>query len=104
MKGAVLALFGGFATAIGIAILAATKPGASILAPGVLDINKASAEDLVALGLDETMAARVVEYRPYRSRIELLERYVLGRPDFDLIRDHVGVDVAHAHDAVRVAS
>ncbi len=104
MKDGVLAFIGGIAAALGVAALRTRKLRRIARRLTTLDLNKAAAEDFVALGLDPLMADRIIEYRPYRSRIELLERYVLGKVDFDLIRDRVGIDVAHAHDAVNVAS
>ncbi len=104
MKGAFFAFVGGLAAAAAVAMLAGERVQRAARELQQVDLNKASAEDFVALGLDETMANRIVENRPYRSRIELLERYVIGQVDYNAIRDRVGIDVKHAHDAVQVAS
>lgn len=45
---------------------------------GFLNINEATREELVnVLGLDFAMADRIVEHRPYPSKIDLLGRMVL---------------------------
>ncbi|HEV2991550.1 MAG TPA: hypothetical protein VG759_24150 [Candidatus Angelobacter sp.] len=44
----------------------------------LLDINKATTEELVnSLGLDFAMVERIVEHRPYPSKIDLLGRMVV---------------------------
>ena len=104
MKYALLAFAGGLATALAIAAFGSGKAQHAARRLGTIDLNEASAEDFVALGLTPELADRVIENRPYRKNIELLERYVLGRPDYEAIRRRVGIDVASANEAVKVAS
>ena len=47
-------------------------------AQGPVNFNKASMDELLTLeGVDRTMAERIVEFRPYHSRIDLIARRVL---------------------------
>jgi competence protein ComEA len=65
-----------------------------------IDINRASVDDLAKIpGLTPTWAARIVRFRPYRTKEDLLERGVLPSDVYDRIKDHV---VAHrpAHNVV----
>lgn len=69
-----------------------------------LDLNTASTDNLTGLGLDADAVNRIVENRPYRRKLELLERFILAKPDYDLIRQRISTDRSHANDSVRVAS
>ena len=104
MKGAFLAFLAGVGSAVAVAGLASGRAQRAARMLSTIDLNKSDAEDFVALGLTPEMAERIIENRPYRSRLELLERFVLTKVDFDAIKHRVGIDVAHAHDAVQVAS
>lgn len=57
-----------------------------------MNINKASANDLVLLlGLKQEEADRVVSNRPYRVKGELVAKNVLPKETFDLIKDRISV-------------
>ena len=78
-------------------------PSGSMLAPSVapsvpavgssaMNINKASANDLVLLlGLKQEEADRIVSNRPYRVKGELVAKNVLPKETFDLIKDRISV-------------
>ncbi len=104
MKRALLAFFGGVGTALAIAAIGSGRAQRAARLITTLDLNTASAEDFVALGLSSELAERIVENRPYRKNIELLERYVLGRADYEHIRKRVGIDLHRANEAVKIAS
>ena len=58
-----------------------------------IDINRASVDELAKIpGLAPTWAARIVRFRPYRTKEDLLERGVLPSDVYDRIKDYV---VAH---------
>lgn len=58
-----------------------------------VDINQASLEELLKVpGLTRTWAARVVRYRPYRTKGALLDKGVLSPEVYDRIKDYV---IAH---------
>jgi DNA uptake protein ComE-like DNA-binding protein len=56
----------------------------------LLNINQASQEELIAvLGLDAAMAERVVEQRPYPSKIDLLGRMVVPNEVYKAIKNRI---------------
>src|SRR3979411_2463827 len=57
----------------------------------LLDLNTASQEEFLRLGLDNEMSDRIVENRPYRNKLELLSRMVIPEQAYGIIRDLVGV-------------
>jgi DNA uptake protein ComE-like DNA-binding protein len=60
-----------------------------------IDINHASMDDLLkAPGLTRGWAQRIVRYRPYRTKQDLLEKGVVSSQVYDRIKDFV---IAH-HD------
>ncbi|HET7348542.1 MAG TPA: helix-hairpin-helix domain-containing protein [Acidobacteriaceae bacterium] len=66
-------------------------PGAAIGEP--LDINTASLDQLLRLpGLTRTWAARIIRFRPYRGKNELLDRGVLPAGVYARIKDRI---IAH---------
>ena len=55
-----------------------------------IDINRASVEDLMKVpGMTRTWAGRIVRFRPYRSKQDLLERGVVTSQVYDRIKDYV---------------
>ncbi len=61
-------------------------------APGVVNVNKASASDLVLfLGLSQAEADRIVNNRPYRVKGELVAKNVVPKETFDMIKDRITV-------------
>ncbi len=60
-----------------------------------VDINHASLAELLKVpGLTQSWAARIVRFRPYRTKQDLLDRGVLSGEVYDRIKDSV---IAH-HD------
>jgi DNA uptake protein ComE-like DNA-binding protein len=58
-----------------------------------VDINHASAAELLKVpGMTATWASRVVRFRPYRTKADLLERGVLTGEVYDRVKDYV---IAH---------
>jgi hypothetical protein len=56
----------------------------------VLNINEASQQELVSiLGLDPEIADRIVEHRPYPSKIDLLGRMVIPEEVYVAIKDRI---------------
>lgn len=57
------------------------------------DINHASVDELMKVpGMTRTWAGRIVRFRPYRSKQDLLDRGVLTSEVYDRIKDYV---IAH---------
>jgi DNA uptake protein ComE-like DNA-binding protein len=58
-----------------------------------VDINRATMEELLKIpGMTRTWAARIVRFRPYRGKNELLDRGVVSGEVYGRIKDYV---VAH---------
>ncbi len=58
-----------------------------------IDINHASVDELLKVpGITRTWAARIVRFRPYRTKLDLLERGVLPSEVYDRIKNAV---IAH---------
>jgi len=71
-------------------------PGTQILAPppeARVDINHASSEELLKVpGMTPSWAGRIVRFRPYRSKQDLLDKGVVNSQVYDRIKDSV---IAH---------
>ncbi len=58
-----------------------------------VDINHASAEELMKIpGMTWTWATRIVRFRPYRSKQDLIDQGVVTSAVYDRIKDYV---IAH---------
>ena len=58
-----------------------------------VDINTASLDQLLKVpGMTRTWAARIVRFRPYRAKNELLDRGIVTSAVYDRIKDYI---VAH---------
>ena len=86
-----------FLGAMGVGIFAASwlarmqRRGIAIQSPRpVLNINEASQQEIMSvLGLDAETAERIVEHRPYPSRIDLLGRMVVPNDVYEAIKDRI---------------
>jgi len=67
----------------------------------LLDLNSASAEQLTDLGLSVETQERLIENRPYRSKLELVSRMILSQDEYAAIKDRVSV--AEANEPVKIA-
>jgi DNA uptake protein ComE-like DNA-binding protein len=71
---------------------AMAPPPAPVAASTAMNINKASANDMVLfLGLKQDEADRIVSNRPYRVKGELVAKNVVPKETFDLIKDRISV-------------
>ena len=74
------------------------RDGLSYSAPAAqpsdkIDINRASMAALLTVpGMTRTWAARIIRYRPYRAKNDLLERGIVTSQVYDRIKDYI---VAH---------
>jgi DNA uptake protein ComE-like DNA-binding protein len=58
-----------------------------------VDINHASVEELLKVpGMTPSWAGRIVRFRPYRTKLDLLERGVVTSEVYNQIKDYV---IAH---------
>lgn len=67
----------------------------------LVDLNSADISRLAQLGLNQEMAERVIENRPFRNKLELLSRRVLAEEMYEEIKDKVAV--ANANEPVKIA-
>jgi DNA uptake protein ComE-like DNA-binding protein len=72
------------------------EPATSKTAPSPedrADINTASIDQLLKLpGMTRTWAARIIRFRPYRGKNELLDRGIVTSSVYDHIKDYI---IAH---------
>lgn len=52
-----------------------------------LDINTASEEEMVSIGIEKAAAKKIVEARPYRNKTELVSRQLLTKVQYDKLKD-----------------
>ncbi len=67
----------------------------------LLDLNSAGTDQLKELGLSAESQERLMENRPYRSKLELVSRMILSQGEYALIKNRVSV--AKANEAVKIA-
>jgi Helix-hairpin-helix motif len=67
----------------------------------LIDLNSASADQLMDLGLSAETQERLIENRPYRSKLELLSRMILSQDEYAAIKDRVSI--AEANESVKIA-
>lgn len=65
------------------------------------DLNSANADQLTELGLSAETQERLIENRPYRTKLELVSRMVLSPNEYAAIKDRVSV--AEANESVKIA-
>jgi len=62
-----------------------------------VDINHASLEDLLKVpGMTKSWAGRVVRFRPYRTKQDLLDRGIVSGEVYNRIKDYI---IAHRKDS-----
>jgi Helix-hairpin-helix motif len=67
----------------------------------LIDLNSANADQLTELGLSAETQERLIENRPYRTKLELVSRMVLSPEEYAAIKDRVSV--AEANEPVKIA-
>lgn len=72
-----------------------------IVSEHLVDLNEAAESEMSRLGLDQETIERLIENRPYRSKLELISRMVIPETVFDTIRDKVAI--SEGRDPVKVA-
>lgn len=97
------AFFAGVAAAYGIASLAGKRIGQAVQEMAMVDLNTCSRVSLTALGLTEQEADKIIEARPYRSKLDLVSQYIIPQEDYVLIKSYIGVNLGKAREDVRVA-
>ena len=73
-----------------------------LISAHLLDLNTATHEDLLGLGLTEELIEKVTENRPYRNKLDLLSRMVIPEHAYEAIKHQVGI--ANATESLKVGS
>ena|ERR1700758_3327225 len=69
-----------------------------------LDLNGCSRDELLRVpGINEDLAERILDNRPYRSKFDLLTRMIVPESVYAELRSRVYVDSTTAHRAVDIA-
>ena len=68
----------------------------------LLDLNTATSDEFVGLGLDGETSDRIVNNRPYRNKLDLLSRMVIPEQAYNAIKHRVGV--ARATETIKVGA
>jgi DNA uptake protein ComE-like DNA-binding protein len=63
----------------------AQMPKAVKLKP--IDINTAAEEDFVLLGIDRSVAKKIILSRPYRAKTELVSKQLLTKDQYEKFKD-----------------
>jgi len=83
----------GMAAAAGASPQASPSKHASASEQQRVDINRASLEELIKVpGMTRTWAGRIVRFRPYRNKLELLDQGIVSGEVYNRIKDYV---IAH---------
>jgi hypothetical protein len=53
------------------------------------DLNRGDTSELLGLGLSRASVDRIIENRPYRSKLELVSRLILPEAEYTAIRDRI---------------
>lgn len=67
----------------------------------LIDLNDSEPDQLKELNLTPASIERLIENRPYRSKLELVSRMILAEPEYEAIREKVGV--AQGREPVKIA-
>jgi DNA uptake protein ComE-like DNA-binding protein len=86
----------GTVNALALVGFVAESPRTLLAAPDPeirIDINTATIDELLKVpGMTRTWAARIIRYRPYRAKSDLLDRGVVSSEVYDRIKNYI---IAH---------
>ena len=52
-----------------------------------IDINSATEEEMVSIGIEKAAAKKIIEARPYRNKSELVSKQLLTKAQYDKLKD-----------------
>ena len=55
--------------------------------PSIVDINAAPEADIVSIGIERTVAKKIVEGRPWRSKRDLVTRQLLTKEQYEKLKN-----------------
>jgi DNA uptake protein ComE-like DNA-binding protein len=74
---------------------------AELASEHLLDLNTATPDDLLRLGVNRELSDRILDNRPYRNKLDLLSRMVIPEAAYESIKNQIGV--AMATESVKIA-
>ena len=54
-----------------------------------VDINSATEAEIVAIGIEKTVAKKIIEARPYRAKTDLVSKQLLTREQYDKLKNQL---------------
>lgn len=67
----------------------------------LIDLNDSTLDQLTKLNLTPESTERLIENRPYRSKLELISRMVVTESEYETIREKIGI--AEGREPVKIA-
>jgi hypothetical protein len=67
----------------------------------LIDLNDSTLDQLTKLNLTPESTERLIENRPYRSKLELISRMVVTEAEYETIREKIGI--AEGREPVKIA-
>jgi DNA uptake protein ComE-like DNA-binding protein len=55
----------------------------------IIDINSAPETDIAAVGIEKTVAKKIVEGRPYRNKRDLVTRQLLSEAEYEKVKNAI---------------
>ncbi len=103
MKKSVLVFLAGVGMALAVAISAGKlrRSGTPVRREALIDLNRGSFEQLTSLGLPRDLVERILEHRPYRSKLDLVAQRVIPEEDYVRIKSRLRVE--DAGEEVKIA-
>jgi hypothetical protein len=62
-------------------------PVKAVNQPSVVDINAAPEADIVSIGIERTVAKKIVEGRPWRSKRDLVTKQLLSKEQYEKLKN-----------------
>jgi DNA uptake protein ComE-like DNA-binding protein len=69
--------------------LSAQEPESPTPSAELLDINTATAEQLTRVVMDEEVAQRIIENRPFANKRQLVSRDLVSEEEYERIKDRI---------------
>ena len=67
----------------------------------LVDLNHAEPPQLATLDLRQEVIDRIIENRPYRSKLDLLSRMVVSEAEYEALKNKIGI--AHGREPIKIA-